>query len=266
MNKFTTQPSLAGGHTPGVSPVLAGPKRDMTDIGLVAGVLLILAIIIGGLWMYSEQRERNTRSSEPMTQTAVTASPQLMGAPTVLPVLPLPLVGATPGPDQLHADIYFDFDRARLDTATKALLDERGQFLKDNPDWAVLLQGYADPSGAAAYNKALGLRRAETVKKHLVALGVAETSIKVVSLGSEGSLCLDGSPDCRRLNRRVHLEMIKVGAEHLIPPPVPQVPAMKTSTDLTPIDGSTSLEDGEPIGSDTRSEGVSSFTEESPVP
>jgi peptidoglycan-associated lipoprotein len=208
MNKVTTQNSLANSGPGGVAPVVTGPGRDSSDVGLIAGALLILALIVGAFWMYAERDARDAREGRDgradLIQPAVAALPP----PVVLP-----------RPSQLHADIYYDFDRVRLDEDAKAILDERAVILKQEPDWALLIQGYADPSGADAYNKALGLRRAQAAQKYLFGLGVPETSIKVVSLGSEGAVCSDGSPECRRLNRRVHLQLIKVGAEHLAPPP-----------------------------------------------
>ena len=64
------------------------------------------------------------------------------------------------------------------------------------------------------------MKRAETVKQHLIALGVPESSIRTVSLGEEGALCIDNSDVCRRMNRRVHVEMRKVGQEHMVVPTV----------------------------------------------
>lgn len=77
------------------------------------------------------------------------------------------------------------------------------------------------------FNKILGMKRAETVKQQLIALGVPETSIRTVSLGEEGALCIDTSDICRAMNRRVHLEMRKVGLEHL----VVSTPVVETTTD-----------------------------------
>lgn len=37
----------------------------------------------------------------------------------------------------------------------------------------------------------------------------------MVSLGKEGVLCIDNSDVCRHMNRRIHLEMRKIGQEHM---------------------------------------------------
>jgi outer membrane protein OmpA-like peptidoglycan-associated protein len=74
----------------------------------------------------------------------------------------------------------------------------------------VLVQGYADRQGPAEYNRTLAQRRATGVKQFLVELGVPEASIKVVTIGQEGSLCDEPSTECQQLNRRVHLEIRKL--------------------------------------------------------
>ena len=101
-----------------------------------------------------------------------------------------------------------------------------------------------------SFNKVLGMKRAETVKQALMAMGVPETSIRTVSLGEEGALCIDTSDVCRRMNRRVHLEMRKIGQEHLVIPTL----AVEPATDLLEagIDLSTEAE-----GSGSNSEPLS---------
>ena len=119
--------------------------------------------------------------------------------------------------DTKHADIYFDFGKSRLRADATAILQQYAGLLKNESHWAVLIQGYADQHGPAEYNRILALRRAESVKQFLVKLGVPESSLKVASLGKGSTICDNGSPTCRRLNRRVHVEMIKLEAEAALP-------------------------------------------------
>jgi peptidoglycan-associated lipoprotein len=111
----------------------------------------------------------------------------------------------------MHADVYFDFDRSRLRADAVAILQEKAEVLKGDNNWAILVQGYADQHGPAEYNRTLASRRAGAVKQFLVELGIPDTSIKVVTLGKDASICDDQSKECQRLNRRVHLEMMKLG-------------------------------------------------------
>ncbi len=81
--------------------------------------------------------------------------------------------------------VYFDFDRANLKTNTKDVLERNTQWLKDNPEEWVKVEGHCDERGTEEYNIALGERRAEGVRKYYVALGVEDSRIAVLSWGEE---------------------------------------------------------------------------------
>ena len=150
--------------------------------------------------------------------------------------------------DILHDDIQFEIGRKGLSDDGKTVLQRHAEFLKGEPDWGILLTGYTDQQGSVNFNKILGMKRAETVKQQLIALGVPESSIRTVSLGEEGALCIDNSDVCRRMNRRVHLEMRKIGYEHLV---IPVVTIQPTTGPLEPVlDQSTEAEE---IGSTAES-------------
>jgi hypothetical protein len=111
-----------------------------------------------------------------------------------------------------HADIYFDFGKTRLRADAIATLQQQAQVLKQDNHWAVLIQGYTDRHGSVEYNRSLALRRGESAKQFLVELGIPRESIKVVSVGQDAALCDDQTISCKRLNRRVHLELVKLEA------------------------------------------------------
>ncbi len=134
--------------------------------------------------------------------------------------------------DIIHSDVYFEVGRKGLTDEAKAQLAAQGDLLKQNQDYAVLIQGYTDQQGSATYNKKLGMKRAETVKQELLNAGVAEHQMKVVSLGEDGVLCIDNSDTCRHLNRRVHLDIRKIGQEHMV------IPAVANTTAIDPADSS----------------------------
>src|SRR5438445_4381061 len=107
----------------------------------------------------------------------------------------------------VHADVYFDFKSARLRADAAKMLQDKAASMSRTDTWVVLVTGYADRQGPAVYNKVLAQRRADTVKQFLVELGVPESSVKVVALGPEATLCDDPGKQCQQLNRRVHMEM-----------------------------------------------------------
>jgi peptidoglycan-associated lipoprotein len=232
MNKGTQQAAYATNTSAGtVGPVTQGPDRGMKEVMVVGGTVLLLAIGIGIAWMMASQSEPTipaTSASFPSTQNAtlgtsaietrgVQSATQPASLMTPLSARALP----TQLKDSLHADIYFDFGKNRLSDEAKIYLDEHAAFMNKYQDYGLLIQGYTDGRGSALYNRALGLKRAEAVKAYLTSLGVSEHSIKTASLGEDGVLCLDDSLDCLTLNRRAHLEFIKVGAAHMVPPPMP---------------------------------------------
>jgi len=160
------------------------------------GILLtVIAGAVGTYWIRSQGVEAAPGAS---AVTGESTRPRT--------VVPAPPAGV------FHADVYFDFKSTRLRAdAVRVLQDTTGLMDLANA-WVVLVQGHADHQGPAEYNRVLAQRRAQAVKQFLVELGVPETSIKLVTLGQDGSLCDDPGKECQELNRRVHLEFRKLAA------------------------------------------------------
>jgi peptidoglycan-associated lipoprotein len=79
--------------------------------------------------------------------------------------------------------VYFDFDSAAIRVAERAKLAEAADYVKAHAGARLLLQGHCDWRGTTEYNMGLGDRRAASVKKYLVDLGVPAGSIETVSKG-----------------------------------------------------------------------------------
>ena len=80
--------------------------------------------------------------------------------------------------------IYFDYDRALVRDDMKETLRSNAGKILDNTGWgAIIIEGHCDERGSEEYNFALGERRAATVKKYLVALGVPSNRLETVSFG-----------------------------------------------------------------------------------
>jgi peptidoglycan-associated lipoprotein len=258
-----------------VAPTVIGPDKDSKEIYLVSGLVMFLAVVVAAFWFYSQSDETGvttaSRSSTSVETFSGAQASQIMARQSDL-IEAAPV--ATRSSDILHDDIFFEIGRKGLTDDGKAALLRHAEFLKNEPDWGILLQGYTDQQGSISYNKALGLKRAETVKQQLMSLGIPETTIRTVSLGEEGALCLDASDICRRMNRRVHLELRKVGQEHMILPAVMTSPVMDdhhTAVEpVSPIDHTQEIQDGavEPTPgvpeSDTASESEEATLQTSP--
>ena len=254
--------SVSSGH---VAPTIIGPDRDMKEMYMVSGLVLFLAVVVAAFWFYSQSDEvaHTNRATNSLTNTqiATTLNAQTDAASTPASVPATLIEGipvATRSSDVLHDDIFFEINRKGLTDDGKAALQRHAEFLKNESDWGVLVQGYTDQQGSMSFNKILGLKRAETVKQHLMTLGVPETAIRTVSLGEEGALCIDNSDTCRRTNRRVHLELRRIGQEHMVIPAIAPPAVMDTTPDS--IDAISQTDDS-PVAEDSLLESTTASPE-----
>ncbi|HJS67010.1 MAG TPA: OmpA family protein [Nitrospiraceae bacterium] len=228
-----------------IAPAIVGPEKGVNEVYIIGGVVLGLAIVIGAFWYFSGQGQSyvSKTPAETLTNAQVTNALKTSTTPPVEPIVhnqTAPTISNTP--DSIHTDIYFEVGRKGLTDDAKAILATQADLAKNDPDLGILVQGYTDQQGSADYNKKLGMKRAETVKAELIHAGVAENHIKIVSLGKEGVLCLDNSDVCRNMNRRVHLEMRKIGENHMVPPTVVSEP--KTIEPIQSVNDQNSNTDG----------------------
>lgn len=102
------------------------------------------------------------------------------------------------------ADVLFDYDKSAIRKSEHGKLAEVAKKLKEDGKRKVLVEGHCDQRGTSAYNLALGDRRAKSVKKYLVDLGVAASQIQTTSFGKERPLCTETTEECYQRNRRAH--------------------------------------------------------------
>lgn len=81
--------------------------------------------------------------------------------------------------------IYFDFDQSDLKSESQTVLKKKADWLREHPAYSLRIEGNCDERGTNEYNLALGDRRANSAKKFLVALGIAEGRIATISYGEE---------------------------------------------------------------------------------
>jgi len=102
------------------------------------------------------------------------------------------------------SDAFFDYDQADLREDARSALATDAQWLKKYSTVQVLVEGHCDERGTAAYNLALGDRRANAVKEYLASLGVEGSRLRTVSYGKERPFCSESSESCWQQNRRGH--------------------------------------------------------------
>ncbi|RPE81476.1 OmpA family protein [Vulcaniibacterium tengchongense] len=144
------------------------------------------------------------------------------------------LVTQLAGRVRVETGAHFATDDATLSEQDKPLLDDFARVIRSNhSDALITVEGFADPSGPAGYNKRLGLRRAEAVRDYLVASGgLAPGQVRAVSYGEDKNrLVRPGAVgDAGRDNRRVALVVDYAGVS---------APAANPAVD--PADGTAKL-------------------------
>jgi peptidoglycan-associated lipoprotein len=102
----------------------------------------------------------------------------------------------------LNENVYFDFDTSTLDDNAQELLKQKAEWLRDNPDAKIVIEGHCDERGTNAYNLALGERRADSVKMFLENLGIAGTRMTTISYGEEKPIDPGHNEEAWAKNRR----------------------------------------------------------------
>jgi outer membrane protein OmpA-like peptidoglycan-associated protein len=102
--------------------------------------------------------------------------------------------------------INFDFNSDVLDAEAQAILREQANWILQFPEVRFRVYGHTDLVGSAAYNQALGLRRAQAAVRFLEAQGISRSRLEAVaSFGKTRPLVNTTAPN--RENRRTVTEV-----------------------------------------------------------
>ncbi len=105
--------------------------------------------------------------------------------------------------------IYFDLDQYRIKRMYYPELDVVAGILKQNPNLKLEIQGHCSEEASIEYNRKLGMKRAEEVKKYLVERHKIDPDrLVTVSYGEERPAIANDTPDHRYMNRRVEFRVI----------------------------------------------------------
>lgn len=100
--------------------------------------------------------------------------------------------------------IYFDYDQSSINTTARKILAGNAEWVKNNPNVAMQIEGHCDARGTVEYNIALGERRALAVKNYMISLGVDGKRLSVISYGKERPMAQGDSEDAYGKNRRAN--------------------------------------------------------------
>lgn len=155
----------------------------MTKLMRMISVLTIVCMALAMTTGCACWRKGGEEAAMPTTEVTAPAEP-VETPPAVAPVSESELEAQAKAAGALHT-IYFAFDKYNLEPASTAKLDRTAQWLSQNPNVNIAIEGNCDERGTNEYNLALGERRADAAKRYLVNLGVAEGRVSTVSYGEE---------------------------------------------------------------------------------
>ena len=108
----------------------------------------------------------------------------------------------------LFSNIHFETDTYSIKGAeTVATLREIAAHLTAHPQTYVFVEGHADERGAAAYNLALGSKRANAVRAFLIENGVNPDQLFAISYGLERPVALGHDENAWKKNRRAQFRL-----------------------------------------------------------
>jgi peptidoglycan-associated lipoprotein len=112
--------------------------------------------------------------------------------------------------ETMEASIHFAFDKSVLTDSAKAILDDKVTVFRANPGMTIVMVGYTDLKGSAAYNMALGGRRALAAKEYIVSKGIARSRVLMESEGEGMQLPNTAGEAGEAVNRRAIFRLLMV--------------------------------------------------------
>nr|WP_251030702.1 MULTISPECIES: OmpA family protein [Pseudomonas] len=108
----------------------------------------------------------------------------------------------------LSGKVLFGSDVENLNQASTDIVERIGKALLGAGIQRVRIDGHTDASGSQAYNDLLSVRRASSVAKVLMNVGMREENVQVRGLGSRIPVASNDTVDGRTENRRVAIVVI----------------------------------------------------------
>jgi len=99
--------------------------------------------------------------------------------------------------------VNFDFDKAEVPNSYSSILNETVDFMNENKNYKLELQGHTDSRGTVKYNQSLSEKRALAVKNQLSKLGLNEDRITTIGYGESKPVVSNNTKEGRAQNRRV---------------------------------------------------------------
>ncbi|WP_327440683.1 OmpA family protein [Pseudomonas donghuensis] len=105
----------------------------------------------------------------------------------------------------LSSKVLFGSDVDTLNAQSRSIVERIGKSLLSVNIQSVRVDGHTDASGRAAYNEQLSTRRAQSVAKVLIAIGMRAENVETRGLGSSEPVASNDTRAGRLENRRVSI-------------------------------------------------------------
>lgn len=109
------------------------------------------------------------------------------------------------GVDTTSYLVFFDWNRASINKAGKAVIADVAESLASEESYEVILNGHTDTTGLERFNLKLSKKRAESVANELVARGIDRKRIKIFAFGESDPLVATADNVDEPKNRRVEI-------------------------------------------------------------
>jgi len=162
-----------------------------------------------------EQQEESWSKDVPCKSQfhdALKALQDVVGKKPVEEAFPAPVTEMPKGEpvavEQAMFIVFFDWDKNDITASANDVLDAVAQEIRSRKDInGIVVVGHTDTSGGVAYNQKLSLRRAEAVKKGLVARGVDAAKLRVEGRGKTDLLVQTADGVREPANRRAQITL-----------------------------------------------------------
>ncbi len=105
--------------------------------------------------------------------------------------------------------VHFAFDSAELTREASVLLDRVVEGLRNQQSLRMAIAGHTDSLGTEAYNQALSLRRADSVRRFLIEQGISADRLLTEGFGELRPIANNETEEGRATNRRVEFRALK---------------------------------------------------------
>ncbi|MDR0477250.1 MAG: peptidoglycan-associated lipoprotein Pal [Desulfobulbaceae bacterium] len=154
--------------------------------GVVVPALLCVSVLALAGCSSKKSVETGMQTGAPQTESLESQARGVLEGRTTAPMKP----------------VYFDFDKSNIRKDQVSRIAGNADYLKENPNIRIRIEGNTDPRGTSEYNMALGERRALAAKKDLLKRGVSEANMTTVSYGKERILIYGNDEASWAQNRR----------------------------------------------------------------